>query len=147
MFGRWWKRKWGNQPPSSQEQRRAWVKIYPNLLKGLKIEIANQIWSTGITNILMARGFIHLPQLRKCSFTGSCASQINYVGDKILYWDLTGSIRTSWTTWDLKYEQVAGSPALILTSLFKAEESPLEWMMKALGAPWEVKLRTLGVGT
>lgn len=82
-------------------------KIYPNLLKGLKIEIANQIWSTGITNILMARGFIHLPQLRKCSFTGSCASQINYVGDKILYWDLTGSIRTSWTTWDLKYEQAS----------------------------------------
>ena len=35
-------------------------KIYPYLLKGLKIDRPNQVWSTDITYIPMARGFLYL---------------------------------------------------------------------------------------
>jgi len=35
-------------------------KVYPYLLRGLKIERPNQVWSTDITYIPMAKGFIYL---------------------------------------------------------------------------------------
>lgn len=35
-------------------------RIYPYLLRGLKIECANHIWSTDLTYIPMARGFVYL---------------------------------------------------------------------------------------
>ncbi len=35
-------------------------KIYPYLLRGLKIERPNQVWCTGITYIPMRRGFLYL---------------------------------------------------------------------------------------
>jgi putative transposase len=35
-------------------------KIYPYLLRGLKIERANQVWAMDITYIPMRRGFIYL---------------------------------------------------------------------------------------
>ena len=35
-------------------------KIYPYLLRGLKVERANQVWATDITYIPMARGFVYL---------------------------------------------------------------------------------------
>ena len=35
-------------------------KIYPYLLKGLKIERPNQVWSTDITYIRLSRGFVYL---------------------------------------------------------------------------------------
>ena len=35
-------------------------KIYPYLLRGLKVEHPNQVWATDITYIAMARGFVYL---------------------------------------------------------------------------------------
>lgn len=35
-------------------------KIYPYLLRGLKVERPNQVWATDITYIQMARGFVYL---------------------------------------------------------------------------------------
>ena len=35
-------------------------KIYPYLLRGVKVERPNQVWATDITYIPMARGFVHL---------------------------------------------------------------------------------------
>lgn len=35
-------------------------KIYPYLLRGLKVERPNQVWATDITYIPMARGFVYL---------------------------------------------------------------------------------------
>jgi putative transposase len=40
--------------PGAQQQR------YPYLLRGMKIERANQVWSTDITYIRLAQGFIYL---------------------------------------------------------------------------------------
>ena len=35
-------------------------RIYPYLLRGLKVERPNQVWATDITYIPMARGFVYL---------------------------------------------------------------------------------------
>ena len=35
-------------------------KIYPYLLRGVKVEMPNQVWATDITYIPMARGFVYL---------------------------------------------------------------------------------------
>ena len=35
-------------------------KIYPYLLRGVSVERVNQVWSTDITYIRMARGFVYL---------------------------------------------------------------------------------------
>jgi hypothetical protein len=35
-------------------------KIYPYLLRGVKVEKPNQVWATDITYIPMARGFVYL---------------------------------------------------------------------------------------
>ena len=52
-------------------------KIYPYLLRGLSIERPNQVWSTDITYIPMARGFVYL-----------CAA-IDWCTRRILAWRLS----------------------------------------------------------
>ena len=47
-------------------------KIYPYLLRGVTVERPNQVWSTDITYIPMARGFVYLVAIvdwfsRRCS--------------------------------------------------------------------------------
>ena len=41
-------------------------KIYPYLLRGLKIERPNQVWAMDITYIAMARGFVYLTAVVDC---------------------------------------------------------------------------------
>ena len=38
-------------------------KIYPYLLRGVNVTRPNQVWSTDITYIRLARGFVYLPQI------------------------------------------------------------------------------------
>jgi len=56
-------------------------KIYPYLLRGVKIERVNQVWSTDITYIPMSKGFMYLvavmdgpahPEHRRSGTPGSC---------------------------------------------------------------------------
>ena len=44
-----------NPSQANQAQRK-----YPYLLKGLSIQRSNQVWSTDITYIPMAKGFVYL---------------------------------------------------------------------------------------
>ena len=37
-----------------------WHKVYPYLLRGMKITTRNQVWAADITYIPMARGFLYL---------------------------------------------------------------------------------------
>jgi putative transposase len=50
----------GLAPKPSTSKPRKEHKKYPYLLKGLKIERPNQVWSTDITYIPMKRGFVYL---------------------------------------------------------------------------------------
>ena len=60
-------------------------KIYPYLLRGLKIDRANQVWAMDITYIPMTRGFIYLAAVVDVQSSCSVTSHINYAGDRILY--------------------------------------------------------------
>ncbi|GGK05233.1 hypothetical protein GCM10011394_12990 [Luteimonas terricola] len=46
-----------------QSRKHPQHKIYPYLLRGLKIDRPNQVWAMDITYIPMARGFVYLAAL------------------------------------------------------------------------------------
>jgi putative transposase len=52
-------------------------KIYPYLLRGLKVERANQVWAMDITYIAMARGFVYL------------AAVVDWFSRRVLAWRLS----------------------------------------------------------
>jgi putative transposase len=58
-------------------------KIYPYLLKGLKIERPNQVWATDISYIPMARGFVYL------------AAVIDWFTRRVLSWRVSITMETS----------------------------------------------------
>jgi len=58
-------------------------KIYPYLLKNLKIDRANQVWATDITDIPMARGFLYL------------AAIMDWYSRKVMSWRLSNSLDTT----------------------------------------------------
>lgn len=52
-------------------------KVYPYLLKGLKIDYPNQVWATDITYIRLSHGFVYLVAI------------IDWYSRKILSWELS----------------------------------------------------------
>ena len=58
-------------------------KIYPYLLKDLKIDRANQVWATDITYIPMARGFLYLVAI------------MDWYSRRVLSWRLSNSMDTT----------------------------------------------------
>jgi putative transposase len=56
----------------------------PYLLRGLKIERANQVWCTGITYIPMAKGFMYMTAI------------IDVFSRKIMGWDISNSMTKQW---------------------------------------------------
>lgn len=58
-------------------------KIYPYLLRGVAINRINQVWSTDITYIPMAKGFMYLTAV------------IDWYSRYVLSWTLTNTLRCS----------------------------------------------------
>lgn len=58
-------------------------KIYPYLLRGLEVTRPNQVWSTDITYIRLARGFVYLVAI------------IDWYSRKVLSWRLSNSMDAS----------------------------------------------------
>jgi putative transposase len=52
-------------------------KVYPYLLRGLKVERPNQVWATDITYVPMARGFVYL------------AAVVDWFSRRVLAWRLS----------------------------------------------------------
>jgi len=61
-------------------------KVYPYLLRGMEITIANQAWSTDITYIPMARGFCYLIVI------------MDWASRRVLSWRLSNTMDTSFCT-------------------------------------------------
>jgi len=57
-------------------------KVYPYLLRGVKITHPNQVWSTDITYIRLARGFVYL------------VAVIDWYSRKVLSWQLSNTLDT-----------------------------------------------------
>ena len=79
-------------------------KIYPYLLRGLKIDRPNQVWATDITYIPMARGFVYL-----------CAV-MDWYARRILAWRLSNSMEAEFCV-DVLEEAISvyGKPVIFNT--------------------------------
>ena len=69
-------------PKPNTSRPRKQHKIYPYLLKNLKIDRANQVWAMEITYIPMARGFLYLVAI------------MDWYSRKVLSWRLSNSMDT-----------------------------------------------------
>ena len=58
-------------------------KVYPYLLRGLAIERPNQVWSTDITYLRLARGYAYLVAI------------LDWYSRKVLAWDLSNSLEAN----------------------------------------------------
>jgi len=89
-------------------------KVYPYLLRGLDINRPNQVWSTDITYIPMAKGFIYL------------IAVMDWYSRKVLSWRVSTSMDTSFCIDALEEAiQTYGSPEIFNTdqgSQFTSEE-------------------------
>ena len=89
-------------------------KVYPYLLRGLDINRPNQVWSTDITYIPMAKGFVYL------------VAVMDWFSRKVLSWRVSTSMDTSFCI-DALEEAIEnfGSPEIFNTdqgSQFTSEE-------------------------
>jgi putative transposase len=73
----------GMAPGPNTSKKHPEHKIYPYLLRGLEINKPNQVWSTDITYIRMARGFVYLVAI------------IDWYSRKILAWRISNTMESS----------------------------------------------------
>jgi putative transposase len=88
-------------------------KIYPYLLKGLKIERPNQAWAADITYIPMKKGFLYLVAI------------IDLYSRYVLAWRLSNSMETGFCVEALKEALQKGTPEIFNTdqgSQFTSDE-------------------------
>lgn len=78
-------------------------KIYPYLLRGVKIERVNQVWSTDITYIPMQKGFMYLTAV------------IDWHSRYVLSWELSNSLDSLFCIAALERALEQGSPEIVNT--------------------------------
>jgi putative transposase len=87
--------------------------VYPYLLRGVKIERVNQVWSSDITYIRLARGFLYL------------VAVIDWFSRYVLSWELSNSLDTSFCLSALERALQIGKPEIFNTdqgSQFTSQE-------------------------
>ena len=89
-------------------------KVYPYLLRDLKIVRSNQVWATDITYIPMPKGFMYLIAI------------IDLHSRCVVYWSLSNTIEASWCAQTLREAiELNGKPEIINTdqgSQFTSED-------------------------
>lgn len=78
-------------------------KVYPYLLRGLKIERPNQVWSTDITYIPMRKGFLYL------------VAVLDWYSRYVLSWGLSNSLEKSFCIEALEKALMKGCPEIFNT--------------------------------
>ena len=78
-------------------------KIYPYLIKGLKIERANQVWSSDITYLPMSKGYLYLVAI------------IDIYSRYVLSWELSNSLENSFCINALENALDSGKPEIFNT--------------------------------
>jgi putative transposase len=71
---------WGMAPGPNTSVRHTQHKIYPYLLRGVEVKRPNQVWSTDLTYIRLARGFAYL------------VAVIDWYSRKVLSWRISNSM-------------------------------------------------------
>ena len=79
-------------------------KVYPYLLRGLEVTHPNQVWSTDITYIRLARGFVYLVAI------------IDWYSRKVLAWQVSNTLDSSFCVECLEFAlQTHGVPEIFNT--------------------------------
>jgi len=78
-------------------------KIYPYLLRGLKIERVNQVWSTDITYIRLRQGFIYLTAI------------IDWYSRYVIAWQISNTLELDFCLETLERALVSGPPEIFNT--------------------------------
>ena len=78
-------------------------KIYPYLLRGVKIERVNQVWSTDVTYVRMPQGFVYL------------VAVIDWFSRYVIAWEVSTSLDTSFCLNALNQALEKGSPEIFNT--------------------------------
>lgn len=78
-------------------------KIYPYLLRGVKIERVNQVWATDLTYVPMPTGFMYLMAV------------IDHYSRKVIAWGVSNSMDTDFCCSVLKEALRQGKPAIFNT--------------------------------
>lgn len=91
-------------PGKHTSRRNKEHKVYPYLLRHLKIERANQVWATDITYIPMAKGFMYLTAI------------IDLHSRYVVNWSVSNSMDADWCTNTLREAvEIHGKPEIINT--------------------------------
>jgi putative transposase len=77
--------------------------VYPYLLRGVKIERVNQVWSTDITYVPMARGFLYLTAI------------LDWYSRYVLSWRLSNSLEAKFCLEALEEALAQGTPEIFNT--------------------------------
>jgi putative transposase len=88
-------------------------RIYPNRLRGLKIDRPNQVWSSDITYIRLRQGFIYL------------VAVMDWFSRYVLAWEVSVSLETSFCLAALDWALPSGPPDIFNTdqgSQFTSED-------------------------
>ena len=88
-------------------------KVYPYLLRGVKVDHVNQVWSTDITYVRMDAGFAYLVAI------------IDWYSRYVLAWELSISLETSFCTSALDWALSQAEPEIFNTdqgAQFTSEE-------------------------
>ena len=78
-------------------------KIYPYLLRGVKIERVNQVWSTDVTYVRMPHGFVYL------------VAVIDWFSRYVISWEVSTSLSTSFCLSALNQALELGQPEIFNT--------------------------------
>jgi len=73
----------GMEPGPSMSVTHSGHHVYPSLLRGIEVSQLNQVWSTDITYIRLARGFVYLMAI------------IDWYSRRVLAWRISNSMDTS----------------------------------------------------
>jgi len=120
---------------SDTSKRHPGHKIYPYLLRGLKIDRPNQVWPLDITYLQMRRGFLFL------------GAVMDWHSRKILSWRLSNTMHADFCIEALQEaitrygkpeivntDRAASSPARSSSKCSKPTRSPSAWTARDAGA-------------
>lgn len=108
-------------------------KVFPYLLRGMRIEHPNQVWQTDITYIRMSKGYLYL------------TAWIDVATRFVLSWSLSNTMDSQWCT-ELYQQTIAhwGSPEIVNTD--QGSQYTCESFTQAILANGKTKLSMDGKG-
>ena len=106
-------------------------KIYPYLLRGVKIERVNQVWSTDVTYVRMPQGFVYL------------VAVIDWFSRYVISWEVSTSLDTSFCLNALNQVLEKGRPEIFNTDQ-GSQFTSVDFTTRLMGA--EVRISMDGRG-